>query len=630
MKKSSTIYLGIRPGSSMADDEVYLPKDAYEDAIAIIGRRGRGKTTTAVVLAEEIHKLLHRFAALDPTGVWWGLKSSRDGKKAGLPVIIFGGEHGDVPLALASGKIIARFVADPKHPSVVLDLSGFDTEELPIFLTAFYRELLLVNRNLLHLIIDEAQFLVPEQPEGKDSFLMKKAAVRLIQLGRVKGILPILITPRPADIAKSALYACGMLVMHQLTSPEEQKSLHKWVKAHAKTQAQAQEFMEGMGKLGKGVAWIWQPDLEIFEKVAVRERETYPSSATAGVALKAPKARAKVDLDALKGEIAETIEKAQAEDPVVLGARLREAIARIDSLQAQLGKPRAHEKVAVVYAPGKELVVLSTYLDDKGVYTVDVELPTIKPVEVPALSKLDSGRLMRLAHRLEDGLLCVPDLLKLVKERVPDPKDKQQPIPALMQPLKKGDVVTDVHGRRSVITATSHSSPPARGAAREIPGVEEVDKSALKVLDAVAWFYTLGNSAPLLSAIAFKAGYTVGTGRFKNLCSTLLTRGLVSKTGDGLKLTDAGMKAAAWPAYNPTRAELHASVLEVLGSSEGKLMKLLLERGEGGSMALAELASMTQYTLGTGRFKNLVSRLKSLGLAVRDGDNIGPAACMFP
>src|SRR5690242_3984253 len=79
-------------------DSFKLPAEAASDAIAIVGRRGRGKTTTAVVLVEEIHHAGGRFVVADPVGVWWGLKSTRNGKGKGIPVIVMGGEHADVPL----------------------------------------------------------------------------------------------------------------------------------------------------------------------------------------------------------------------------------------------------------------------------------------------------------------------------------------------------------------------------------------------------------------------------------------------------------------------------------------------------------------------------------------------------
>ena len=34
----------------------------------------------------------------NPMGVWWGLRVGADGRGPGYPVVVFGGEHADLPL----------------------------------------------------------------------------------------------------------------------------------------------------------------------------------------------------------------------------------------------------------------------------------------------------------------------------------------------------------------------------------------------------------------------------------------------------------------------------------------------------------------------------------------------------
>lgn len=79
--------------------------------IAIVGKTGAGKTYAAKGLVERLLADKRRVCILDPTGVWWGLRSSADGKKAGFPVVVFGGSHADVPIAEQSGGTLAKIVA---------------------------------------------------------------------------------------------------------------------------------------------------------------------------------------------------------------------------------------------------------------------------------------------------------------------------------------------------------------------------------------------------------------------------------------------------------------------------------------------------------------------------------------
>ena len=69
-----------------------LPLDAQTHTFALLAIRGVGKTYACLKMAEGMHADGLQFVMVDPTGVCWGLRSSADGKSAGLPVLIFGGE----------------------------------------------------------------------------------------------------------------------------------------------------------------------------------------------------------------------------------------------------------------------------------------------------------------------------------------------------------------------------------------------------------------------------------------------------------------------------------------------------------------------------------------------------------
>jgi DNA helicase HerA-like ATPase len=57
---------------------IQLPPEAITETFVILGKRGSGKTTTARVLAEELLHINLPVVIVDPTGVWWGLRSSAD------------------------------------------------------------------------------------------------------------------------------------------------------------------------------------------------------------------------------------------------------------------------------------------------------------------------------------------------------------------------------------------------------------------------------------------------------------------------------------------------------------------------------------------------------------------------
>jgi len=49
-------------------------------------------------MAEEFHKNNIPFVVFDPIDVWWGLRLAANGKDKGLPMVVFGLEHADIPL----------------------------------------------------------------------------------------------------------------------------------------------------------------------------------------------------------------------------------------------------------------------------------------------------------------------------------------------------------------------------------------------------------------------------------------------------------------------------------------------------------------------------------------------------
>src|SRR5438132_3788508 len=93
-------------------DDLQLPADAVTMTFGILAIRGAGKSNLAAVMAEEMFAAHLPFVVVDPVGSWHGLRSSADGQSPGLPIAIFGGRHGDVPLDRSGGNLIADLVAE--------------------------------------------------------------------------------------------------------------------------------------------------------------------------------------------------------------------------------------------------------------------------------------------------------------------------------------------------------------------------------------------------------------------------------------------------------------------------------------------------------------------------------------
>lgn len=127
-------------GGIRISSELELPLDFVTQACAILAKRRVGKSYTARRIVEQLLRAGQQVVILDPKGDWWGIRSAADGKGPGLPVTIFGGEHGDVALAVESGPVLAKLAAE-ERVSMVVDLSSFRKHEVATFAAAFLEDL---------------------------------------------------------------------------------------------------------------------------------------------------------------------------------------------------------------------------------------------------------------------------------------------------------------------------------------------------------------------------------------------------------------------------------------------------------------------------------------------------------
>lgn len=305
--------------------DLQLPIEAVTQTFAILAKRGVGKTYAGCVMVEEMLQHGQQVVVADPIGVWWGLRSSADGKSPGFPIVVFGGEHGDVHLEENAGEIVAQSIIENGF-SAVLDLSLFRKAAQNRFMLAFAETLYRLNRKPLHFMVDEADEFAPQRPiHGTERLL--GAFEDIVRRGRARGLGVTLITQRAAVLNKNVLTQIEVLVVLRTISPQDREAIEAWTEIHG-TKKQLEQLSETMASLPVGTAWFWSPGwLDIFKKITVRKKITFDSSATpkVGETIIKPKALAEVNLEQLGAQIKATAETAKANDP----AELKREIARL-------------------------------------------------------------------------------------------------------------------------------------------------------------------------------------------------------------------------------------------------------------------------------------------------------------
>lgn len=137
-----------------------LPTDAVTETFAILAKRGAGKSNAAVVMAEAMYDAGLPWVAIDPKGDWWGVRSSGDGRGEGLPVLVLGGQHGDVPLEPTAGRLVANLIVEQRLTCVV-DVSVMSKADARRFLADFAERLYQANTDPLHVFAEEAHEYIP-------------------------------------------------------------------------------------------------------------------------------------------------------------------------------------------------------------------------------------------------------------------------------------------------------------------------------------------------------------------------------------------------------------------------------------------------------------------------------------
>jgi hypothetical protein len=559
-------------------DTLKLPLELITQKTAILARTGAGKTNAAVVIAEEVLRAKQQVVALDPKGDWHGLRSSADGTRAGYQIIVLGGEHGDVPLEAGGGDVVADLVVD-EGVSAVLDVSEFSTAERTRFVTAFAERLYRRKSQRpdpLLLIFEEADEVCPQR-FGADQARMVGAIERIVKRGRFKGIGTVLVTQRSASLNKDALTQTEVLIVMQTTGPQDIKAIDAWIEHHP-DQAKRAQLLAEVATLKQGEAFLWSPSwLDRFTRFRFRMRTTFDTGRTPKVGERriTPKVLADVDLAVLRDKMAATIERAKADDPRALRAKIAELERQIKA------------------APKAE----------------------VERVEVPVLSEKDRARfketgegimecLDRLSHLFAGdvvaGMHSVESLLR--KELLP---------------------VLAVVSRQTPATVPTHrpaSAGPARPPAtlrHQEPTGEGVGGGGLRRMLIALAQRPQGLSATQLGV---RAGMSSSSGTFASYLGRARAAGWVSGSRGRLEITVDGVKALGPYDPLPVGRALLDYWLGELGQSGAARMLVAVSTAYPRGLTREAIGEAAGIVHTSGTFANYLGRLRALELVEGKGE----------
>lgn len=583
-------------------EQLTLPPDAASEVWAFLGRRGSGKTYAAGRLVEELLDAGYQVVILDPVGTWYGLRLAKDGHGPGLPIPLFGGQHGDIPLQPGAGAVVARLVAE-KGVSLVLDVSEFSGAEQRRFVTDFAVELLQAkkrHKSALMVVWEEAQEFAPQRASA-DVARMLGAVEKLIKLGRNFGIGTALVTQRPQAVNKDVLNQAEFLVALQMTGPQERKTIDGWVQEKGADRSIGNE----LPSLPVGEALIWGPRLRVFGRYRILPKRTYDASSTPGAAPVRATELAAIDLDAVSAAMAETIEKARADDPKELRREMAKwkttaERALADAERATKGWAEEREQLEWVMAHPPATPVLR----DEDRERLSAVVSTMEMMRARLDEAIEAFQEMRshVASLVGEGDSTADRSNSVRRQPYGESvgrRDEQQSPWRQRAPAPPVAVVANVPEELGTAFSPASSNRPLPKAERSVLGVLAQ--------------YPNGRTA---TQVALMAGYSSKGGGFNNALSALRRQGYMEGGKANLRITDAGLDACgAWEPL-PTGWALVEHWMGQLPKAERTILEVLVSAYPS-ALSEADLGVRTGYEPTGGGFNNALSRLRTLELIER-------------
>lgn len=545
---------------------------------AILGIRDSGKTYTATLLAEGLFDAGIPFIAFDPIGVWRYLRVPGHGR--GYPIVVAGGQEGDLPLTVQSAPLIVE-AAMKEGVSLVIDLFHMDLSKADWRRIVRESVKLLLHRNkdhgLRHIFLEEAAEFVPQKVNDWDVYAELE---KLARMGGNSRLGYTLINQRSQEVNKAVLELCENLFLHRQKGKLSIENLKKWLDVAG---ASSSGIIASLPTLAQGECWAWLggSDLPVHVQVPTKNSLHPDRRVMHGDAAIVKKAvSVSRFVGALQKALPQIEEAAKASDPKLLQAEVGQLKRKITALERGSAPtwPDQREAVSQLHAEGR------------------ADRATIAALEKRI--RAAGTDLARLAKTLGAEITSIPDPAS-VSIGVRSESFRVDPAPA---------------PARAAAARPAPASDP--GEAGEVPS------GCAKPLATLAGVYPGGMTE---GQWATAAGYKKSGGTWKEYRSRLRRAEMIEQR-DGLYYATALGAASAGdvelpPPPGPELARWWSKRI----SGTPKMVEQLIEAWPH-RIGRDELGERLDMTPTGGSFKEYVSRLKRNGIIHENGDGV----CLSP
>lgn len=607
-----------------------VPTGILDQHVAVLGKTRSGKSSVMRQMVESLLDAGKPVCIVDPKGDWWGIKLAADGKGPGYPVVIFGGEHADVPINEHAGAHVAELFATGNRPCLI-DLGGWTVGARTKFWIDFASTLFKLTKGQRYLAVDEFHNFAPKgRVMDPDAGKMLHWSNRLASEGLGKGLNLLFASQRPQKVHNDSLTSAETLIAMRVLHPSDRGAVSDWIKGCG--DGAGDDVLNSLGQMDRGEGWVWSPEIGFGPKrVKFPMFSTYDSFRPQTVEdTKRLKGWAEVDLDEVREKLGKVVEEAKANDPRELRRLLAEKDKQIRALEAEVAKPAnvitSVSTPALTDADRALIEKLAGKLDEArlmafaAVAQANVHLKT--QLDAAASQHINTAREIGggLASMIE-GQLEKASVKKLLE------KLNSLAVPAAAT-LKTADIhrmAAKVQPQYDAALRTPSTSPSRAPIAPREPKVGEVkigkcERAILTVLSQQPDGCEAGK-------LVLLAGYA-WSGTFSNALGALRTAGLiVGGNTETMRITDAGLEYGPFPQL-PKGAALATYWLTSprFGKAERLCLQALVDNPQG--LDANGICRITGYAW-SGTLSNALGALRTAGLLIGKNTEVMRASALL-
>lgn len=535
--------------------------------LLIQANSGGGKSWLIRKLCEEAHSKV-QIIIIDLEGEFSTLREKFD--------FILAGKEGDTPADPRSAGQLAIKLLE-LNVSAIVDLYELPHNDRKRFVRLFLEAMTNAPKKLWHpclVVIDEVHVFVPEKGESEAA----QAVIDLCTRGRKRGFCAVLATQRLSKLHKDAAAECNNKLIGRTSLDIDMK------RASEELGFTSKEAMMNLRKLESGEFFSFGPAIsDDVTLVKIGPTETTHPTSGSRIQIKTipPTAKIKALLPKLSDLPAEAVKELKTVE------ELRKAL----------------------MIANKELETIR-----KNPKTSPAVKTEIKRIEIPVIGKKAIKGISDAEIKMRKAVKAVTEAVGIattsIDKLVLEMKKVKSPMETTGSPVIY-DKISDMVKKTDKVIAEKLVDNQIE---KLNIGEDPISNSEHRILNAIAWFESIGQYEPLQTAVSFIAGYSdVNSGGYKNPRGSLRGRGYVEYIGDKIALTDLGRALADRPTSPLDNNELHNRVFAQLGGAERKLLSALIDIYPE-DISNMDLADRTGYPVTSGGYKNPRGRLRSLGL----------------